>query len=288
MPTKKTFKSDHFTIWQPGVVELLKSEDGQSDADAPRRIGGYCSTEHLDRQSEVVLQNGLDFTDFIKHGSFNDNHNQATAALVGIPETAEFHSGKGWYATGHLLKGFPRADEIWSLAKSLEPTSRRLGFSIEGKVVERRGNHIVKAKIRNVAVTNCPVNPNCTWDVLAKSFDSEEVLERAMTAGHAIKPESGGRVVIPQDLEHDEVKQVWKCDHKGCKKAFRSQKGYDTHMASAHAEKSLYSASRVVRGLHELSKSDAVELLRRIRPHYSEEACERIFGFAHRSHNASV
>lgn len=279
---KSLLKSDDFTIWQPGVVEILKSE-AQEGEEPARRIGGYCSTEHLDRQSEVVLQNGLDFSDFIKYGYFNDNHNQATAALVGIPETAEFHAGKGWYTTGHLLKGFQRSDEIWSLAKSLEGTSRRLGFSIEGKVIERRGNHIVKAKIRNVAVTNCPVNPNCTWDVLAKSFDSDEVMERAMAAGTQYPAVSGGSAMRVQDLEHDEVKQVWKCDHKGCTKAFRSQHGYDKHMTSAHgASKSMLLSPRVVRGPHELSKAEAVELLRRLRPHYSEDACKRIVGFASR------
>lgn len=271
-------KNDDFTIWQPGVVEILKSEDGEESE--ARRIGGYCSTEHLDRQSEVVLQKGLDFSDFIDYGYFNDNHNQATSAVVGVPETAEFHPGKGWYTTGHLLKNFQRADEIWNLAKSLEGTRRRLGFSIEGKVIQREGNKIVKAKIRNVAVTNCPVNPNCTWEALSKSFDAEEV-ERAMSVGHSITPTTGGRVTVPQDLEHDEVKQVWRCEHKGCKKAFRSQKGYDAHVQT-HKGLVIAPTTRFVRKAHELSKAEAVEVLRRLRPHYSEDACERIFAFAAR------
>lgn len=278
MKTIDLQKNDEFTIWQPDVVELLKSEDG--DDENSRRIGGYCSTEHLDRQSEVVLQKGLDFSDFIDFGYFNDNHNQATAALVGVPESAEFHPGKGWYTTGHLLKGFPRAEEIFSLAKSLEGTRRRLGFSIEGKVLERNGNKIVKAKIRNVAVTNAPVNPNCSWSLLAKSFDGT-ALERAMTVGHDIVPTKGGRVVVPQDLEHDEVTQVWRCKHKGCKKAFRSEQGYAEHVRN-HDARSTVQATRFVRKALPLSKSDAVALLRRIRPHYSEAACERIFGFASR------
>ena len=270
----KLLNDDFFTIWQPGTVEILKSREG--DGEESRRIGGYCSTEHLDRQSEVVLQKGLDFSEFVQHGFFNDNHNQATSAVVGVPDAAEFHKGKGWYTTGHMLKGFSRVDDIWNLAKSLEGTKRRLGFSIEGKVIERRGNHIVKAKIRNVAVTNSPVNPNCTWEVLAKSFDGETV-ERALSAGSAITPTSGGRVMVPQDLEHDEVKAVWQC--KGCKKAFRSEGGYTAHMERTHeqqAEKSL----RVVRKSDGLREAEAVRLLRELRPHYSEAACRRIFGFA--------
>lgn len=277
MKTTDLRKNDDFTIWQPGVVEILKSEAAEEDADS-RRIGGYCSTEHLDRQKEVVLQKGLVFADFIDFGYFNDNHNQATAALVGVPETAEYHHGKGWYTTGHLLKGYPRAEELWALAKSLEGTRRRLGFSIEGKVTERSGNKILKATIRNVAVTNCPVNPNCTWEALAKSFDAEGVVERAMSVGHAITPTSGGRVVVPQDLEHDEVANIWRCDHKGCKKAFRSQKGYDAHVAVHKG--GVDPTLRFVRKAQPLNESEAIAVLRRLRPHYSEEACRRIFGYA--------
>lgn len=272
-------KNDDFTIWQPGVVEILKGKDGEAEEKEGRRIGGYCSTEHLDRQSEVVLQKGLDFSDFISYGYFNDNHNQGTSALVGVPESAEFHKGKGWYTTGHLLKGFSRSDDIWALAKSLEGTKRRLGFSIEGKVVERNGNKIVKAKIRNVAVTNCPVNPNCTWDLLSKSFDGDA--SKALAAGHAIAPTSGGGVLRTEDLEHDEVKQVWQCDKPGCKKAFHSKKGAEAH-ANTHSKKSFvdFGSTKIVRVAHELSKSDAVKLLRQTRPHFSEDVCKRIFDYA--------
>ena len=148
-------QDNDFYIWQPSCVDIVKSGAGE------RRIGGYCSTEHMDRQQEVVLQRGLDFDELLKYGYYNDNHNQATAAVVGVPERAEYRAGKGWYTEGYLLKGLKRADEIWELAKSLETTPRKLGFSIEGKVLERRDNYIVKAKIRNIAVTNAPVNTNC-------------------------------------------------------------------------------------------------------------------------------
>ena len=54
----------------------------------------------------------------------------------------------GLFAGAQLRPGLhhPPADRIWSLAKALANTSRRLGFSIEGKILERRqGYKIAKA-----------------------------------------------------------------------------------------------------------------------------------------------
>lgn len=256
MSDKILLDDDEFVIWQPACA-IFKG----GAADGERRIGGYCSTEHVDRQGEVVLQRGLDFDEFVKFGYFNDNHNQATAAVVGIPDKAEYHQGRGWYAEGSLLKGNKRADEIWELAKSLENTSRRLGFSIEGKVMERRDNYIVKAKIRNVAVTNAPVNTNCTWGLLSKSFHPEFV-DKALGAGSSRSAPSGpvsgmgaGRVVVPEDLEQGPYKkETFECGECAKKKVRKSV----------------------------LSVEDSVELLRRIRPCYSEELCRRIAEFASR------
>lgn len=260
------FEGDDFVIFQANSVEIVKGSGEKGNDD--RLIHGYCSTEHLDRQKEVVLQKGLDFSDFVKHGYFNDNHNQATAAVVGIPDTAEYHPGKGWHTTGKLLKGFQLADGIWNLAKSLVGTKRRLGFSIEGKVMERRGNYITKAKIRNVAITNCPVNPNCTWDILAKSFDA-----KAMSVGHDVVPTTGGRVHVPQDLEHDEVKQVWKCATDGCKKFFRSEAGLTDHMKAHGTGKKSTRKSDV-------NEAEAVAILKSLRPHLSEDTCRKIFHYS--------
>lgn len=260
--------SDDFVIWQEAAVDVLKSETA-ADGEADRRIGGYCSTEHLDRQDEVVLQKGLDFSEFVKWGYFNDNHNQATSAVIGIPDSVEYHPGRGWYTTGHMLKGFPRADDIWDLAKSLSGTKRRLGFSIEGKVTQRQDNKIVKARIRNVAITNQPVNPNCTWDLLAKS----------LAAGYSSS--SGGGVLVPQDLEHDEVKTLWTCDAKKCKKAFATPSGLDRHMQSAHGiKRSLEVTDKFQRSHGLLTEDAAMALLQRIRPQYPETLCRKLFGYA--------
>jgi len=169
-----------------------------------RRIGGIISTEHKDKQGEVVLQRGLDFADFLKNGWFNDNHSRDTAGIVGYPVAdgvrQTIHNGKpATYVEGYLLQGTDQADRIWGLANALQKTDRRLGFSIEGKVLRRSGptgKVIAQARVSNVAITNCPVNTDSGLDVLAKSMMALEgdplAIEalKALAAGQAITPPS--------------------------------------------------------------------------------------------------
>lgn len=173
----RLLSEDVFQIWVPGEscdsgagFEVLSKADAAPDA--PRLIGGFCSTESLDRQAESVCAKGLNFDEFVNYGWFNDNHRQETGAQVGNPHMAKLVKGRRWYTKGELYKGYEPSDRIWNLAQALRKSSsrRRLGFSIEGKVQERDRHKIVKAKVRNVAITAQPVNTDCTWDVLAKAM----------------------------------------------------------------------------------------------------------------------
>lgn len=160
-----------------------------------RRIGGIISTESKDRQGEVVLQRGLDFSEFVSNGWFNDNHSKATSDILGYPTKIEKRTVNGrpaHFVEGYLLPDYPPADKIWKLAQSLQKTGRRLGFSIEGSVVRRAGTNdtvIAAAKVRNVAITACPVNTDTGLDVLTKSLQAMEMSEggewfrRALMAG---------------------------------------------------------------------------------------------------------
>lgn len=272
-----------FHVWQPNAVDLIKG----GDTEEHWRIGGFASTEELDRQGEQVLQKGLDFSEFIEHGWFNDNHQQQTGAAVGVPEAAEYKKGHGWYTEGYLLKSVPRAHEIYNLAKALEVEAphRKLGFSIEGKILERTGNKIVRALIRNVAVTNSPVNTGCTWGLLAKSFtdDDEETSteSKALAAGHARTPASGGRVLAPEDLERDEIKYIYPCQR--CKKAFGTTSGLEEHVAKSHGVHMPVSGkdypSIIRRTAKSLTRDQAMEYLRQVRPEYSDLVRAKLIDF---------
>jgi len=192
-----------------------------------RRIGGIASLESRDRQGEIILQRGLDFSDFIANGWFNDNHSKETTDILGYPEEVKFFrkgqtlpTGRKAPANGHWVEGYlidvKKSDEVWNLGKALQKTNRRLGFSVEGKILERTGagnRTIAKALVRNVAITNCPVHTGARMDILAKSLMTAERinLERSMGMGEVADPGvkvsgkktgmGAGRVVARQSLE---------------------------------------------------------------------------------------
>lgn len=220
---------ENFKVFLPDTVFLEKSE--KEDDYNSRKIVGVMSTSRRDRQGEIVKAKGLEFDEFLKNGHFNDNHSQETSAIIGYPEKVEYRKslnefGKnsdGWICQGYVLKGTKRADGIWELAKALKDVpDRKLGFSIEGKVLRREDKTIEKAKIRNVAITNCPVNTDCTWDVLEKSFYEPDMAMKAMSAGYGISPsaQTGGGAIRTEALD-DKVKDVsfgWEKDEKKKKK----------------------------------------------------------------------
>lgn len=182
-----------------------------------RRIGGIVSTDGIDRQGEKLLQEGLDFGPFLSKGWFNDNHDSATEALIGYPDKAEMRSltdgSTGWYVEGYLLKGHKRADAIWDLANALQKSDRRLGFSVEGGIVERDPNDsstVRKAIVREVAITRCPVNTDTALNVLAKS----------LAAGNAVMgpsaPAAGdGFALRTESLDGDDEDEKKKRKGKG-------------------------------------------------------------------------
>ena len=171
-------------------VPLEAFEKGDDPDGNTMRIGGIVSTDSLDKEQEEIVQEGLDFNPFLNEGWFNDNHSKETTGVVGYPTSAVYvqkgqklPTGKrartnGWWADGYLLNT-PKGRELFGLARSLESTPRRLGFSIEGKVGQRdprNSKRILKGTVRNVAVTHCPINTDTELFAFAK----------ALTAGSAV------------------------------------------------------------------------------------------------------
>lgn len=185
--------------------------------DETRRMGGMLTTPRLDRQNQyldaAVIDGALDFSEYREFGRWNDTHwtPNGQKVTVGFPESLEFIPGKGWYTEGRLLPNVPngglaveRANYYWGLAKAMQKGhfDRSLGLSAEGFVTDLSEckQHILKAKVRNAAVCEVPINPDCELRILEKAFgstqgcDCSQCLKKAMGTGDAA-------AMVPEDLE---------------------------------------------------------------------------------------
>lgn len=174
------FKTSSFDV-HVQVSDFWKAKD--KDGETKMRVGGLATTEGLDRDDERVLQDGLNFDPFVKHGYFNDDHK--SGSMLGWPETAKLvkrgdklPSGrkaerKGWWVDGYLIDT-PRGREVWQNAKALERQNapRRMGMSVEGKIRRRIGSTIARADVHEVAITKKPVNTQTCLETLAKAMEA--------------------------------------------------------------------------------------------------------------------
>ncbi len=194
--------SDTFEFFVPAqIIEIVKGgkkPDARGDKTTKRWIQGVASTDARDLQGEVVDQNGIDFSYFLKYGYFNNDHKPGFKNKVGQPTEARV-TKNGLWVKGFLFDNHEVADEIWELMHALDSTQadRRLGFSIQGKVKRRQGNKIAECWIQDIAVTPAPVNTT-TWAEIAKSLSAQKWDLSGSTDGvdKAMGPPDGGEQSI--------------------------------------------------------------------------------------------
>jgi hypothetical protein len=203
-------------------VGLAKSQSGEEE---PWMIEGLASTPTQDQQGEIVLVKGLDLS-YLEQGkgTFNWNHfgDKDPSSVVGLITRHNRTLDGELYVKGKLLKALPKAKACYDLMKALDSEGevRRMGMSIEGKVLHKQNRVIYKAWVKAVALTMDPVNPD-TYVKFAKSFAGAEyvpqgesalvdldpsVLERAIAIAKS-EASSGsvaeGSVLVPESLERD-------------------------------------------------------------------------------------
>lgn len=160
-----TVGKDDFLFYLP--VELDKSGKEW-------KIRGLASTADIDDQNEVVAQDGLDIAHLRNGlGLFNYDHAKGPENIIGQITNAN-KSDQGLFVEGYLFDQQPKAQAIKNIMGSLNKgNERRVKMSIEGKVLKRKGNKILRAKVHNVALTMNPVNTN-TYAEFMKSFATKE------------------------------------------------------------------------------------------------------------------
>lgn len=207
----QNLNNDNFKFFVP--LEISKAKD--SSGKEVMKIGGIASTDDKDSDDEVLEPNGFDLSYFMRNGFINWHHQSKTnpAAVIGEPTKAEI-TEKGLYIEGELYNDSPVAKQVWDLAKTLEKSSktRRLGFSIEGKALERDSldkKRITKAKITGVAITPSPKNACTMMDIIkgeVNGYEPEfqvEVEKAAPNGGECnvidITKPNGDRIVVDRD-----------------------------------------------------------------------------------------
>lgn len=207
---------DKFTFWCP--LEKAKSIDPTSGEEV-MRLGGIASTSDEDSDGEFLDPKGFDIKPLIENGMVNWHHQAKgqPATIIGEPTKAEIRP-EGLYIETDLYPSSKIACDVWELAETLEKDSktRRLGYSIEGKVVKRKSNDknspdykkIVKAIITGVAITHQPKNPKTFANIIKGEIDDDfEDEEKALDTetGKALKKESVDKKIKNQTFSKSEV-----------------------------------------------------------------------------------
>lgn len=207
-------QEDKFHCFIP--IEFEKGEKNSKTGEELIKIKGIISTAEEDQQGEFLDPNGFDLTRFVKSGQINWNHSTKESAdsIVGHPTFAKVIDGKKVYMEGVLYPTLKKTHDIVNLAKSLEKygDGRKLGYSIEGKVLERNPlnkNHITKAVITGVAITPTPVNLGTSLELVKgwtnDSLENDFNIQKSANGGETyiidvLNPETGMRYTVDKDF----------------------------------------------------------------------------------------
>lgn len=182
-----------FNVWLPNL-SIEKAKDGKGF-----KIGGIVSSDRKDIEEENVLQNGLDWTYFLKHGFFRWKHTPKDGpddpkyATVGKPNRispAALPGGIKATRVDGMLYDTTTGREIFEAQQAMEKAGDRgYGFSVEGSILKRTGKDgktIAKATVRNVAIDPHPVNTDARMEAFVRAMkdtsdedpdDTEEEIE---------------------------------------------------------------------------------------------------------------
>ena len=168
---KKT--EDKISFWLPADISKAKNAKGEIEM----KVSGIASTIDEDTDGENLNPKGFDLDYFKTKGFLNWHHKSSSdpSAIIGEPTDAKI-TKKGLYIEGVLYPESETAVKVYKLADLLQKSSenRRLGFSIEGKVIERdplNPKIITKAKITGCAITHMPKNSNTFLEIVKGEYE---------------------------------------------------------------------------------------------------------------------
>lgn len=227
----KDLRTEPFKFWFPATIVKSTEKDGKKRM----RLGGIASTINKDDDGEFLDPKGFDITPLLESGLMNWHHQakKSPSTIIGEPDPKVTKIRKdGLYFEGDLYPDSKVANEVFELAEVLEKNSktRRLGFSVEGKVVERdqlNPKFVKKALITGIAVTHMPKNHFTLAEIIKGNFNSEEdsfefkesedpqiVLDVEKADGSRILLDSNGKIFMKAlNTEEEESGKPLKKEH---------------------------------------------------------------------------
>lgn len=167
-------------MWFP----LEKSREETVKGERQRIVYGAISAEVPDGIRDIVVQDGMDCEPLVKEGFVNWDHLDGPQHLIGEPlstkpcrlnDAGQIDENGAIPATeGRVLlyRDHPPSDAVWSLVRAIERTPnarRRIGFSVQGEILEKQGHRIEKSRIRHLAMSHQPLMP-LSFAQIAKSL----------------------------------------------------------------------------------------------------------------------
>lgn len=172
--------SNKFKFFIPGV-DIVKATD--KDGNEKMVFKGVASTIERDLDGQILDPSGFDLSFFKEAGFINWNHQAKNnpSAIIGEPTVAKITKDNEFYIEAELYANSELARETYELADILKKNSkaRKLGWSIEGKVLEKDlldPTKVRRSLITNVAVTPSPKNGGTWLDILKGNLVDEEYI----------------------------------------------------------------------------------------------------------------
>ena len=189
-----------FSLFAPfDIVEKAGEKDKNRGT-----IQGIASSAAMDADGEVVHQDGLDWSFFLERGFLSLEHPLGIGNIIGAPIGVERKAVDGVDSTiikAELYLDDPAGRRVYEKAKLLKSSGgkRKLGFSIEGRCLQRQGNEILKAKVHSVAISAMPKNPNSYFEPIMASL----MAAAAANIGYQTPAMGGGNLapLMPQSMQ---------------------------------------------------------------------------------------
>lgn len=196
----------NFFVSADVIEKGAKDKDGYPEEMIVR---GIASTSDEDSDGETLEPSGYVLDRFLKSGYINLEHKSKDdfRYIIGEPTQAKIQNNKLWIE-GKLYKTNPLAKSVYDTIRMLkaEGSNRKIGFSIEGKAIERDPNNpkrITKALLTNVAITQSAKNQN-TWADIAKGDQTADYIEN-VNGGKTylldVTTDNGTRIVVDKDFK---------------------------------------------------------------------------------------